>query len=310
SLKVTKGIYLFGEGQAGLATKMLFVSGYGRNPVYSLYGLSGSLSAGTTYFWRKNWGLTARCSLAGFYLIHAPDVPNKEEASLLFLNGHTVLNAGLDASRFELSVIHVIGGNDEKATLFSPEKTGAYTAGQRYIGGEIGFKALLGGSFSGPNLAYSSLRFRSPLTARGFVISGYYARDQPSDSRRYRWGAGYSFVQENYLPLLPKLSLLGRAELALSYSGDEQHMPDIRQTHTVEVSPSFSPAVQYQISEKWAVAGFVGKLTIGQAYVGRVSSPVAMGPDDESFRTGLDFSPSFLLSNSGISFRYFTGERK
>lgn len=309
-LKLTEGFYLFGEGQIGLATKMLFVSGYRPAPVYSLYGLSGSLGVGATYFWKKNWGLTARCPLAELYLVHAPDILNDEQASLLFLKGHAIINAGLNASRFELSISHLIGGNDEKATLFSPKKEGIYRTGQRYIGGEIGLATLTGSPFTGLNLGFSRLRFRSPLTAEGFAISGYYSHERLSDgtSGPYRWGAGYSLVRENYLPLLPKLSLLGRTQLSVNYAGEEERTPDIRRTHTLSVSPAFSPAIQYQISDKWAVAGFVGMLTLGQAYLGPASPLAGAVSDHNTFRMGVEFSPSFRIGNSGISFRYFPGE--
>ncbi|MBO9641350.1 MAG: hypothetical protein J7576_24475, partial [Siphonobacter aquaeclarae] len=255
---------------------------------------------------KTNWGLTFSAGLVNLSFDHQR-LPQNTANTTLRLNG------GLDASSFSIGVTRFIGGDQAPTSIFTPRKESIYQTGQRFLGGDVNLAAPFDNSTTYASVGFSRMKFKTSRTATGYrAIANFNVFDQNLGSnvvRTRRWGVGFALARENYLPLGSKLSLFAQTQLIFGYSGESQEVPGTKNTesHSISFMPALAPGIQFQVSDRWAVAATIGQLLLGEARVELRKEYPQAEIRSNTYVTTASFSPTYQITNSGISLRYFPG---
>lgn len=313
---ITSGIYALAEGTVGVQTQLGLSSGnYYKNPFLQSYSAFAALNAGLTYFYKNDWALEAKANLGTLSVSHLRSKPESQTTAVS-------LESSLSAQLFTLGITRYIGSGNSKSTIFETDQNTPYAVGQRYWEGRLTSNfnfikpsAINSSNSQSINIGFSTARFISDKQARGFGLSAIFsnlnAKSELYPRSSIKFGGATAFIfREHYLPLSKKFSLIGGMYLTGSYTIN--HIKNIDQNnikHALYITPSIRPAIQYQVTNRWAITAHVGSLTVGSAnFTFEKEKGISYVPTN-SFQTGLSFSPAYTIGNSGISFRYFPGRR-
>lgn len=304
-LRVADGLHVFGQGQIG-GTAAVLLGSKASNPAEQLYQLSASASVGVTYLTKTNWGLTFGAGLVNLSLDYQR-LPHNTANTTLRLNG------SLSASSLSVGVTRFIGGDQAPTSVFTPKNESIYQTGQRFLGGDVNVAAPFDNSATSASVGFSRMKFKTSRTATGYrILARFNVLDQSLGSniaRTRRWGVGFALARENYLPLGSKLSLFAQTQLIFGYYGESQTVPTRNnvESHGISFLPTLSPGIQYQVSDRWAIAATVGQLLLGEASVELRKQYLQGEINSNTFIPTASFSPTYRITNSGVSLRYFPG---
>ncbi|OZI09136.1 hypothetical protein BWI93_05770 [Siphonobacter sp. BAB-5385] len=311
---VTSGIYAFAEGTVGVQSQLGLSSGnYYKNPFLQSYSAFAALNAGLTYFYKNDWALEAEANLGTLSVSHLRSKPESQSTAVS-------LESSLSAQLFTLGITRYIGSGNSKSTIFETDHNTPYTAGQRYWEGRLSSNfnfikpsAINSSNSQSINIGFSTARFVSDKQARGFGLSAIFsnlnAKSELYPPSSMKFGGATAFIfREHYLPLGKKLSLIGSVYLTGFYTMNRtKHLEQNTTEHSLDINPSIRPAIQYQLTDRWAVTAHIGTLSIASANLTLDKQKDYSNEPVNRFQTGLSFSPAYTIGNSGISFRYFPG---
>lgn len=313
---ITSGIYAFAEGTVGVQTQLGLSSGnYYKNPFLQSYTAFAALNAGLTYFYKNDWALEAKANLGTLSVSHLRSKPESQTTAVS-------LESSLSAQLFTLGITRYIGSGNSKSTIFETDRNMPYTAGQRYWEGRVTsiLNSIKPSKINSAttqyfNVGLSTARFISDKQARGFGLTALFSTSN-AESELYpqssmKFGGATAFIfREHYLPLGKKISLIGGVYLTGSYTINRTKYLDQNTTQqSLSIAPSIKPAIQYQLTDQWAVTAHIGTLSIASANLTLDKERDYRNEPINRFQTGLSFSPAYTIGNSGISFRYFPGRR-
>lgn len=270
----------------------------GLSSTFHTVSLDAGIGVGLTYFIKPGLALEARTNLASATLLHGwPDV-----------YGTTSLGGqgSLGFNSFSVGITRYFGGNQSVAKPFSADGKTFYTEDQRYLGASFG----LGIFFDRPDLPNSSYIANNALSlsvghfirsnrVRGHSFSvGFREQKNGLTPTISTFSLGYRSYREYYWALpLRKLTAFVNAGISTSYSGLFTNGTD---THTLGVTPSGFPGLQYQLLPKWALAA-----TVGSATLGNLNITHARNPETTYTQATLSLNPTVSLNSFGLSLRYF-----
>lgn len=291
-------VRLFAQGKAGGLYSPTFNDG---ETTQNTFSIGASLDLGLTYFYRKNWAWEATASLANVGVSHASARGEKVYTDVN-------VNGSLGFSTFRIGLAHYFG--ESSSPFESAPQQSLYEVGQTYLAGDLSVQQVSARSnTTNLGIGFAAGKFVTPRRLLGISVSGSYGTGVDQGNADYtNWGASVRPYAEQYWPVAGKWTVLLDGGVALGYAQVKTELNSVQSNTqtTYYAKPTFRPGIQYQLTQRWALAALVGVLDL-TGFTATQQEVTTGNTVSKSTIYAFTIDPSYQISNSSLSLRYFPG---